>query len=202
VRLGKPLLAVVGAAVLLGALVGAATAGRLSTSSQTLRATFASLEFAGAFGTTRCPVTVDGSFHSRTTSKVASSLVGQITRAVIGTCARGSATVLTETLPWHVRYASFSGTLPNISSIQATIVGVASRIREEVGGVACLSRTTVEEPATMRFNREAGGTVTSAVLGGTVRAGAECLEVSASFIGTSNSLTVLNNTTRITITLI
>jgi hypothetical protein len=200
-RLGKPLLAAAGAALLLGVLVGAASAGRLSTSSQSLRATFASLEFAGGFGTTRCPVTVEGSFHERTTAKTADRLVGYITRAVLGACAVGQATVLAETLPWHVRYSSFSGALPNITAIQASIVGVATRVRE-VGGVTCLARTSAEEPATMRFNREATGVITSAVLGGSVRTGEECLGVRGAFTATSSTLTVVNNTTRISVSLI
>jgi hypothetical protein len=201
VRLGKLLLTIAGATVLLGVLVGAASAGRLSTSSQTLRASFASLEFAGAFGTTRCAVTVEGSFHERTTTKVVDKLVGYITSVTLGACATGSATVLTETLPWHVRYSGFSGTLPNITATQATIVGVATRIRE-TGGVGCLARTTVEEPATMRFTREASGAITAATLGGSVRSGAECFGAVATFAGVSNSVTVANNSNRISVTLI
>jgi hypothetical protein len=201
VRIGKLLLACAGATVVLGALVGVASAGNLSTSSQTLRATFATLEFSGGFGTTRCPVTLEGSFHARTTSKVAGRLVGYLTRAAIGACATGTATVLTETLPWHIQYASFTGTLPNITSVRANVVGVGFRIRE-VGGVTCLSRSSEAEPVTVAFNREAGGALTSATVGGSIRTGAECFALAGTFTGSSSAFTVLNSTTRITVTLI
>lgn len=200
-KLGKTLLALAGATLLLGALVGIASAGRLSTSNQSLRATFAPLEFSGGFGTTRCPVTLEGSFHQRTTSKVAGSLVGYITSAAAGACSTGSVTVLTETLPWHIRYASFTGTLPNITAIRATVTGTAFRIRE-VGGVTCLARSTEAEPVTILFNREASGAITSATAGGVIAAGAECLGIRGTMAGTSNSLTVANSATRITVTLI
>jgi hypothetical protein len=201
VKFGKMLLACAGATVLLGTLVSVASAGNFSTSSQTLRATFASLEFSGAFGTARCPVTLEGSFHERTTAKVVGRLVGYLTRAALGACTSGSATVLTETLPWHIRYSSFAGTLPNITRASANVTGVAFRIRE-VGGVTCLIRSTEGEPTTVAFNREAAGALTSATAGGTTRAGAECFGAAGTFVGTSTAFTVLNNTNRITLSLI
>jgi hypothetical protein len=201
VKLGKTLLVLAGATVLLGALVATASAGRLSTSSQELRATFAPLEFSGGFGTTRCPLTLEGSFHQRTTSKAAGSLVGYLTRATAGACSQGSVTVLTETLPWHIRYASFSGTLPNITSVTANIVGSAFRVREP-GGVTCLARSTEAEPTSVTFNREASGALTTAVVSGAIRVGAECFGATGTIAGTSNSLTVASATTRITVTLI
>lgn len=155
-----------------------------------------SLEFAGVFGTARCAVTVEGSFHDRTTTKVADRLVGYITRVTLGECPTGSATVLTETLPWHVRYAASPA-----PATQATIVGVATRIRE-TGGVGCLARTTAEQPATMRFTREASGAITAATLGGAVTTGAECFGVTGTFTGVSNTVTVANNSNRITVSLI
>src|SRR5438270_3751470 len=115
-KLCKLLLAVVGATVLLGALVGTASAARLSNSSTTFRATWTSAEFSGGFGTPRCSLTLEGSLHSATIVKTRGSLVGYITRASVGPCVNGSATVLTATLPWHVQYDSFTGTLPSIAT--------------------------------------------------------------------------------------
>lgn len=200
-KLGRTLLALAGATVLLGALVGVASAGKLSASSQALRATFASLEFAGGFGTTRCPITLEGSFHQRTTSKVVGSLVGHLTRATAGACSQGSVTVLTETLPWHIRYSSFTGTLPNITSVRANIVGSAFRVREPLG-VTCLARSTEAEPTSVAFNREASGVLTTAVVSGAIRVGAECGGATGTIAGTSNSLTVASAATRVTVTLI
>jgi hypothetical protein len=196
----KAALAVVGAVVLLGSLATAASARNLSVSNLRLRATFASAELSGLFGTTGCALTAEGSFHTRTIAKVVSRLVGYVTSASLGPCRNGSATLLTETLPWHVQYGSFSGSLPNISGVTGKVVNVSFRIRE-TGGITCLFRSTTAEPATTTLSREAGGAATSVTLGGSIRSGAECLGASSSLGGTSSSLT--NETgTRGTITLI
>lgn len=194
-RVGKTLFAMAAATVLLGALVGVASARNLSASSQTLRATFARINFSGGFGTTECSLTFEGSFHARTIAKVAGTLSGFVTRAVLGACARGVGTVLTETLPWHVRYRSFTGTLPNISTIIADINGVGFQIREPTFGVTCLASGGL----VITFNREAGGVVTTADASGRLptSCGAE-----GTVTGRTSSFTVLNSTTRISITLI
>jgi hypothetical protein len=198
VRLGKTILAVAGATVLLAALVSGASAGRLSTSSQQLKATFVRLDFTGGFGTIECEITVEGSFHQRTIVKTAGTLTGFITRAALRSpCRRGEATLLTETLPWHIQYSGFAGTLPSITSIRASIVGVAFRIREPSFGVTCLARSTAEAPGTATFNREAGGVLTSMTVGGAI----PCSSFSGSFSGTSSSFDN-GSGTRITVTLI
>jgi len=196
-KLFKLLLAVAGATVLLGALVSTASATRLSSSSQTLRATFARVDFSGGFGTTECAVTLEGSLHSRTIAKVAGSLIGFITRAIVAErCIRGSATILTASLPWHVRYASFTGTLPNITRLNTTVTGAQFNVREPVFGVACLASGGT---ATGVYNREAGGALTSAVIGG--ESPTSC-GINGALNGTSTALTVLGAATRITVTLI
>jgi len=183
----KKLLAIAAATVLLGTLAATAAAGRISTSELRLTATFATAEFAGPFGTTRCPVTVEGSFHERTTDKTAARLVGYITSDRLGACTAGSATVLTETLPWHITYSSFSGTLPNITAFNANIIGMSFIIRE--GASNCLARSTTTEPGRIALNRESGGVLSSATMSGELRAGLECLGVKGTLRGTSNSLT-------------
>jgi len=195
-KFGRTLFAVVAATALLGALTATASAARLSSSSQTIRTTFASMTFTGGFGTTTCALTLEGSFHARTITKTAGVLAGFITRAALGACATGSATVLAATLPWHTRYASFSGTLPNITAINATISGAGWQIREAVFGVTCLAGGGILSAA---FNREAGGGITSIAAGGRMptSCGAE-----GTLSGTSNSTTVLGAATRITVTLI
>ncbi len=198
-KLSKLLLGLVGASVLLAALVSSASARSVSTSSQTLRATFREVRFSGGFGTTVCAVTLEGSLHTRTIAKTAGALIGYITAANLGACTTGSATILRETLPWHVRYRSFTGTLPAISSIVTDVVGASFQIREPVFGVTCLARTTAETPARGTYTREAGGALTTATIGG--ESPTSC-GVNGSFTGTSSALTVLNSASRITVTLI
>jgi len=161
------LVAVVGAVVMLGALVATASARNLSATETTARVTFARVEFRGGFGTTRCNVTVTGVLHSRTFPKVLESLLGLITEASIGGCEAGSATILTATLPWHARYGGFAGTLPNFEAITVHVIGLAFRIREPLG-IECLGTSSAASPATATWSREAGGRLTSVLAGGTM----------------------------------
>lgn len=201
-RWRRAIVALAAAAVLVAALASATAARNLNTSSQTLRAAFRELRFNFPNADTICQVTVEGSFHSRTIAKVVGTLSGFITRVTLGACSVGSATILTETLPWHVRYRSFSGTLPNITSIRADIVGAALRVRE-TGSFICLAVTTAGEPGVITMARELGtGVITSAELGGIVASGAECLSQRGGFFSDRAGVTVLNSTTRISITLI
>jgi hypothetical protein len=197
----KLLLAAVAAAMLVLALVSSASAGRLSSSSTSIRVSFREITFNLPFGNTTCAVTLEGSFHGRTIAKTAGLLVGYITRATMGACAAGSVTILAETLPWHIRYASFAGTLPNITSFRVNAVNASFRVREPFG-VTCLVRSTEGEPIVLTANREAGGAVAGAEVGGTVRVGSECLSASGTFGSDRGTATVAGAATRITITLI
>jgi hypothetical protein len=197
VRFGKTILAVVGAAALLAALVGVASAGRLSASANTVNSTWARISFRGGLGTVECEVIVNGTFHSRTITKTPLLLTGLITAANINRCARGGATVLRETLPWHVRYSSFTGTLPAIASIQARVVGLSFRAAEPVFGVECLVRATAETPGLISFNLERGVTV-SATAGGTIRCGGA---ITAMLEGNTTSIAEAGGA-RVTVTLI
>ncbi|MGN6189049.1 MAG: hypothetical protein ACTHOE_09130 [Conexibacter sp.] len=201
-KLCKLLLAAVGATVLLGALVSTASATRLESSSQTLRTAFTSVRFRETFGsTTDCAVTLEGSLHSRTIQKVAGTLIGYITRADLGPCAgTGTATILTETLPWHVRYLAFSGTLPNITRLIINVIGSAFRVRFPTGS-NCLARSTPEEPAIGTFERDiTTRELTAAEIGGRIRT--SCLNISGTFESSRNRPTVLGGTAGITVTLI
>src|SRR5689334_18146864 len=103
--LRRALLAAAGATLLLTALTGTAAAGRLSSSSQTFRATFREVRYTGGFQPPTCALTLEGSFHARTIVKTITTLVGSITRASLGSCTQGSADVLVITLPWHLQYS-------------------------------------------------------------------------------------------------
>ncbi|HEX7291356.1 MAG TPA: hypothetical protein VF250_09540 [Conexibacter sp.] len=187
------LLAPVVALVMLLAVAAESTASEaFSVNSQSFRVTWSALTFEGAFGAIRCPVTVEGSFHSRTLDAAAGALLGYVTRAVSGTCASGTMTVLSETLPWHVQYASFSGTLPNITAWNLTAIGASIRVREPF--VTCLGTSTVERPLTLGVTREvAGGNLTTVAAGGSI-------PTSCGFNGTvsgSGNITQLASATRI-----
>jgi hypothetical protein len=184
--------------VLLGALAGAASARNLSVSSQNFRATFTSIAISHEGGSIDCPVTLEGSLHARSFPKVAGSLLGYITRADLGPCRQGRATILRETLPWHIRYLSFSGRLPDIESLSVNIVGFSMAVSE--GLINCLFASTAANPVVGRFERNiAARTITPLGLLGVVptRCGLQALVA-----GTGAPVTQLNNTTRITLTLI
>lgn len=193
----KLLSATVGATVLLGVLAAGASAGNLSTTSQTFRATFASVEITHG-GSIRCAVTLEGSLHARTVPKMVGTLIGYITRADLGACAQGRATILRGTLPWHVRYRAFSGRLPAIMTVGVNIVSFSMAVAE--GMISCLYRSTAENPVTGTFFRNtAGGHLTTMELLGVVPT--EC-GILATVQAAGAPVTVLNSTTRITVTLI
>lgn len=169
------LLAGLAAAVVLCAGVGSASANRLSISERALRFTWAEMTVKAyqtyegpeePFVDVTCPVTMEGSFHSSTLLKVVQSLVGYITRATVGTAScteryreTGTFTFLTETLPWHVKYASFAGTLPRVTEVRLLFAGMA--LSETRSTVTCLTRSTSAQPAGWRLGRETtSGTLT------------------------------------------
>jgi hypothetical protein len=189
-KICKLLLAAAGATVLLGALVSSASARNLSVSNQSIRASFSSVEFHLPGATTRCHVTLEGSLHSRTMIKMSGSLIGYITSAILGPCLSGTATILRETLPWHVRYHGFQGILPNISSIITHTVGAAWRVRGPEGA-NCLARSSAAEPVIGTFHRGATHRIEHVGISGTIRTGFECLGISGSFNSDSGSVSLL-----------
>lgn len=182
--------AAVAAAAVLCTLVSVASGNSLSISSSRMTVAIP-VEFAGGFGTVRCNLTLEGSMHTGTFTKTAGALVGYVTRASIGTCAQGSATILTAALPWHVQWGRFTGTLPSISSITTNAVGAAWNIREPLFGLTCLFRTTTTEPSTGTFNLEASHGITNMAMGGTITS---TCGVSGTLRGTSTSITALTVT--------
>jgi hypothetical protein len=184
----KALLATLGAVTLLCAAVGTASARNLSLSTQTMRATWQNLEVSESFGVTvRCQLTLEGSFHARTHAKVVGTLIGYVNRTALS-CPLSEWRLLTETLPWHVRYRLFAGALPNIASWWTSIVGFAIGIRSSLG-LLCLGRSTATEPFFLTYNRGAGGGLTEAVASGSFPA--EC------GAGMNNTLTVAGRTASI-----
>ena len=180
-------------------LTGSAFANRMSLSGNTFRITSGEGMREGHI---ICPLTVEGSFHSRTFAKVAESLVGYITRASLneGLCTGGTATYLRETLPWHLRYSSFTGTLPTITSMTTRIIGLGVNVTEAFGG-RCLYRTTTERPGIGIWTREAGGRITRFGWGENERIRGTPCGTEFSLIGTAN-VTHLASTSAIILSLI
>ncbi len=177
-----------GAAVMLFALVGVASANRLSVSTLALSVVWSRAELTGGWGTTGCALTMEGRMQSATTTKTAGAVMGSITRASVGFCSVGSATVLRETLPWSVTYSSFAGTLPRITSINTKIIGAKWVIREPAFGIACLFTSTEARPNTATLNLSAGA-VTGVTLGGEI--GSDCgLNGTARGTGSNSALTI------------
>jgi hypothetical protein len=200
------LLCAVAAVVLFGIVVDSASARSFSASSQTLRALFflflrerevrERLEITGPFGTYRCALTLEGSLHARTISKVASNLIGYINRADMAECSTMNLfenRVLRETLPWRVQYRSFTGLLPNIGSLSISIIGFAMQIREGAFGIRCLGVSTATEPFILTYPREAGG-LTSANASGTITTRCPELEQRVTFGGGTGTFAPTNIT--------
>ncbi|MGN6188599.1 MAG: hypothetical protein ACTHOE_06850 [Conexibacter sp.] len=180
------MLALICASAVMAGLAGTASARNLSINRSNITAVWREMTFTASGLSIRCPVTLSGSIHSSTIAKVAGSLIGYINSATVGTasCSGGSARANTETLPWHVRYRSFSGTLPNITSINTDIVGATFEITT-VCGTARYSGT-----AGGAFNREARGGVTSVSASGTVSrvGGSSFCPASGTLSGSSGSI--------------
>jgi hypothetical protein len=149
---------VLAAGLLLLAVVSGANARRFQISNQLIR-----LDFISSLGTSAvewewsCHITLEGSFHSRTFSKVSGQLIGYITRTTRDSrsCLYRNATearLLDATLPWHIRFDSFTETLPSIRFIRLQFIGVAWLVLS--AGVSCLYRSTVSRPLTGFFERE------------------------------------------------
>jgi len=206
----KPSIALLFATILLLAAVGSASARNLSTSSQTIRITWASLTFEDLFGSRlSCPLTLEGSFHTRTVAKFARSLIGFITRAAVGTpaqCTNGEATILTASLPWHIQYEAFTGTLPSIATVRLLLLGVAFQVHA-TGSFTCLATSEARNPMHLIVTLGAGGRVTSleneagSILPLT-GSGGLCPFPRGRLLEDRSTVTVLGSTTSISITLI
>jgi hypothetical protein len=175
-------------AVVLSTAITPVSANRLSLrtdwTTRGWRATWSAsnLRIRALEATSSCSLTLEGSFHSGSFTKTISSLLGFVTdgRTEIG------CTVLRETLPWHIQYQAFSGTLPNITRVTLRIIGAGLRVN--MAGTLCLMRSTEAEPLTETLTRDAGGVITSAELTGTITTRFEdCFGVRMTIEGRSGS---------------
>ena len=140
-KYSKGTLAILCASLLLAAAAGPGSARNIELSNQSFRITWAPLRFIAGEGEEICHVTLEGSFHSRTIAKSLESLIGFITRAQVNRCDSPTTTGLG--LPWHIRYAGFTGTLPTVTSIRVKLIDVSVR-RDSFA--SCLYRSTAARP--------------------------------------------------------
>jgi len=204
-----PVLLVVLAA--LASSVTSASARNLSLSNQHIRITFSTVTFGAV--TVRCRVTLEGSLHARTHAKVGGLLIGYITRGDIArqctepfgvaslawflTLAEGLGV---ETLPWHLRYQGFAGTLPNITTVSWQIVGMAWRAQDSTA--SCLSITTTAQPAFLDLEVGPGGPIVRARFNEAHRIRSSCGTEFALFSDGGEMTVLENSSVKITVTLI
>jgi len=204
--------AALAASALLAALTTSAAAREIATSAQNARAVFRPLILFSGETRVSCTVTLEATFHYRTIRKI-ESLIGYVTRAIIdepncrseGPLGRNlRARVLTETLPWHIRYISFAGRLPAVTLrlrliragfdiINVPLVGtckVNATIEGVVGGPG--GREITEGTRNATLAAESGARIRSETFG--------CPE--GAFTSGAEPLTVLGTATPITVTLI
>jgi hypothetical protein len=215
------LTAITAAALLLTAITTTTAAARnLSTSEQSFRITFSSLEFAAEVSTIRCRLTLEGSFHTRTIAKVTNSLVGAITRGIFAHpgCTGGEFWIDNGTeaeplgtapnrLPFHIQYGSFTGTLPNISAVNLLLSRTSIVMQSTFFGLSCRGRYgRPEDQIRIVASREAGGGITSLVPSGTTRLveqlGNAAVCPSELRFGGTGTIVNLSTGARLTITLI
>jgi hypothetical protein len=125
-----------------------------------------------SLATITCEVELRGTLHAAI-AKVEGALVGRISAGAVANCRASNRaptrTVLLFPEEWHVRFLSFAGTLPNITSIRFIIL--LSRFLLDIGGITCLFTASVKTVSavtggevrqmriedTTRFSPERGG---------------------------------------------
>jgi len=203
----KLLIAAIAAIALLGMAVSAASARNLevSNSANGFRITWNPLTLEAAGLEARCPVTLEGTFERSSIAKRTTENIGRVTGAAVGTCTRNRATALTETLPWEVRYSSFAGTLPNITSVSMNLIRASFRANLE--GIECLAASRAEQPAGGIATIGAGGAITGfradETRGIETTGGFFCtIGGRARFAGSASTITARSSTAAISIRLI
>lgn len=205
----KTFLTVVAATLALAFAAQVASANRLSVSETRFRAVWRDLQFDSNGIIINCPITIEGSFHSATFKKTAGALIGHISRASVfgalgmGACTGGEATIFQESLPWHLVYISFAGTLPRPSSIKVKLVNSRFRVNP-LGPLipACTFTSFEEDPVKGDFLIEPNGLVTGIRADERAEIAGECLGLPIAHLSRTASLTRLGSTGNISIRLI
>jgi len=194
------------AALLMSVAVSIASAGRLSVSNNRFRITWSPITLDP--GDVRCSLTFEGSFHSATIQKNREALIGYVSKAIVATpaqCTNGEATIVQESLPWHVRYRGFTGALPRLTGVVIGLVGARLRIHVNSLGATCECSSTAEHPGVGIALADETGTITGDRIDENARiplAGfCGVFGTEGAYTGTG-SITLLNASTRITVRLI
>ncbi|HEU4722501.1 MAG TPA: hypothetical protein VFS59_14170, partial [Gemmatimonadaceae bacterium] len=123
-RISRLWAVVLAVAVVSGVLAGSVYAGRLSVSETrwTIAGTAEAEDTEGGFRI-RCPMTVTGSFHSRTFAKTRAAIGAVQSHTVSESACTGEGRMRFETaeFPYNVDYEAFTGTLPNIRDVRTRI---------------------------------------------------------------------------------
>jgi hypothetical protein len=194
------------AVLLISVIAVQASARRIEVSNQTNRMVWTTFEITAEGSTIRCPLTLEGSFHSRTYSKVSGQLVGYITRAQTRSesCAGAIEFSLgTEKLPWHVGYNSFVGSLPSFTAVQIQIIDLHFSVWPNLFSFHCGFWFRRIRPALLRLERTAE-TVRTARFDETISVEASeggCVE-RARVSGTGEVFVLGSTTTRISVRLV
>ena len=151
--MSKVATALAAAAVLLITTGVASARSGISMSPTSTTLTYTNIEFEGGIGTPiRCNWTLDLAFHART-SKSVGSLTG-FADLTMGACSEGSIGILDGGRrvtgaqgPYHLTYRSFTGTLPNITSLTFRLNDVTFWI-ELPGFTDCLTNGAVDIDST------------------------------------------------------
>jgi hypothetical protein len=203
----KLLFASVTVALLLSMAVGSVSARDLSITNRAFRIVWTDLRLSNHSGQLfiSCPVTLEGSFRSATIHKVEELLIGYMTRGTVvgGACTGGRATVNQEALPWHIRYGGFSGRLPTITLITMNII--VTKYEVESAGLTCKVQTPVATPLRINAAIGEGGGMTEIIVEETLiplRTSFFCAIIGEGFFAGRGRVTLLGNTTTISIRLI
>ncbi|HEU4721168.1 MAG TPA: hypothetical protein VFS59_07365 [Gemmatimonadaceae bacterium] len=121
------------AVLVLAAALGAASARDMSVSNSNIRVTWSSFEFETAVTTARCQLTLEGSYHRGTISKVRGTLIASISRATVKTESCTNARPTTEGLPWHITYEGFRGTLPSMTEVLLLLREARLKLERVIG---------------------------------------------------------------------
>jgi hypothetical protein len=207
-RRSRLILAGLAATLLMGLATSTASANRLSVGNTKFRITWGTLFIVNDPNFhSRCPITLEGSFHSATIRKVARALIGSVTRGIVknDSCPEGHFTVLQEKLPWHLTFEAFTGTLPTILGFEALLSRYSFQVEYGLS-ITCLyhDRGSLEENIEMQVLR-VGGVITTVTpnekqQGEFVSGSIGCPRESG-ITGVGQAF-LLGNTTRIALTLI
>ena len=210
------------AALLLASAIATTSARNLSVSNQRFRVSWQELQFISpGILTIECHVTLEGSFHYRTILKDLRRLIGYITRVAIrrpcrngeawaanGTEAHPRLGTLANTLPWHITYEGFEGTLPCITALFLLLRGARFKIHGPFNTLGLYGER--EDNILGRATRDlaTGAITTLAPVPGRASArlvnclGGICPGSGNFENGRPGQVFLLNTTTRITVTLI